>query len=103
MKQQHQSYLFCWLKGFMLRRIHGMITCKEFEDFVLDYLDDELPALQRSRFERHIRFCRECKQYLQAYQRTVEVSRAVFPSPDEVVPHDVPEDLIKAILEARKN
>ena len=50
MKQQHQSYLFCWLKGFMLRRIHGMITCKEFEDFVLDYLDDELPALQRSRF-----------------------------------------------------
>ena len=103
MKQQHKNKILRWLKGFMLRHMHGMITCKEFENFILDYLDDELPALQRSRFERHIRLCRECKQYLQAYQRTLELSRAVFPSPDDVVPDDVPEDLIKAILKARKN
>ena len=103
MKQQHQYKILRWFKGFMQRHMHGMITCKEFEDFVLDYLDDELPALQRSRFERHIRMCRECRQYLLAYQRTQEVSRAVFSSPDALVPDDVPEDLIKAILQARKN
>jgi anti-sigma factor RsiW len=101
--KQHKYNIIRWLKGFMLKRMHGMISCKEFEDFILDYLDDELPALQRSRFERHIRLCRECKQYLQAYQRPLEVSRAVVPSPDSVIPDDVPEDLIKAILKARKN
>ncbi len=53
MKQQHKNSLLRWLKGFMLRHMHGMITCKEFEDFVLDYLDDELPALQRSRLNQY--------------------------------------------------
>ncbi|VAW57676.1 hypothetical protein MNBD_GAMMA07-1099, partial [hydrothermal vent metagenome] len=38
----------------------------------------------------------------QAYQRTIEVSRAVFHSPDQPVPDEVPEDLIKAILNASK-
>ncbi len=103
MNQQHRYNILRWLKGVIQRHMFGMITCREFEDFVLDYLDDELPALQRSRFERHIRFCRECRQYLQAYQRTLEVSRAVFPEPDVLVPDGVPEELIKAILKARKN
>jgi hypothetical protein len=50
----------------------------------------------------HIRLCRECREYLAAYQRTIEVGREVFKSADEALPDDVPEDLIKAILEARK-
>lgn len=91
------------LKGFILKHMHGMITCKEFENFILDYLDDELPAQQRSRFERHIQLCRECREYLQVYRRTLEVSRAVFPPPGASVPDDVPEELIKAILKARNN
>jgi anti-sigma factor RsiW len=103
MNQQHRYNILRWLKGVIQRHLLGMITCREFEDFILDYLDDELPALQRSRFERHIRLCCECRQYLQAYQRTLEVSRAVFPSPEALVPDAVPEDLIKAILKARKN
>jgi anti-sigma factor RsiW len=101
--KQHKNNILRWLKGFMLKHMHGMITCKEFENFILDYLDDELPSLQRTRFERHIRLCRECKQYLQAYRRTIEVSSAVLSAPETQVPDDVPEDLIKAILKARKN
>ena len=30
------------LKGAMLKSMHGMITCREFEDFVLSYLDGEV-------------------------------------------------------------
>jgi anti-sigma factor RsiW len=101
--KQHKNNILRWLKGFMLKHMHGMITCKEFENFILDYLDDELPSLQRTRFERHIRLCRECKQYLQAYRRTIEVSSAVLSAPETQDPDDVPEDLIKAILKARKN
>jgi anti-sigma factor RsiW len=102
MTNQNKPGLLRRVKGFMLKYMHRMITCKEFEDFVLRYLDDELTARQRSVFELHIRLCRECREYLAAYQRTIEIGREVFKSADEALPDDVPEDLIKAILEARK-
>jgi anti-sigma factor RsiW len=103
MNKQKKPGLFGRAKGVMLKRMHRMITCREFEDFVMGYLDDELPARQRSIFELHMRLCRECREYLAAYQRGIEVGREAFKSDDEVVADDVPEDLIKAILEARKS
>ncbi len=90
------------LKGFMLRTMPNMITCREFEGFVVDYLDNELPDRQRSKFELHLRVCKECRQYLKAYQRTIEISRTAYSSVDDAVPDDVPNDLVKAILKARK-
>jgi anti-sigma factor RsiW len=101
MSDKLKNNILRWLKGFMLRHMYRMITCREFEDFITDYLDNELSASQRSRFELHIRLCKECKQYLQAYQRTMEVSRATFLDPDAALPDDVPEDLIRAILKSR--
>ena len=91
-----------WLKGLMLRRVHYMITCREFENFVLRYLDGELSPRQRSIFEWHLRLCRECREYLDAYQRTVEIAKVALAPPEAPVPDDVPEDLVKAILDARK-
>jgi anti-sigma factor RsiW len=90
------------LKGAMLKRMHGMITCREFEEFVLSYLDDELPAKQRNIFEWHLRICRECREYLAAYERTIEVGKAALGSADDAVPGDVPEDLVRAVLDARE-
>ena len=101
MSGQHKIGILRWLKGLFLKHMHRMITCKEFEAFVLDYLDRELPAAQRSVFELHMRLCRECREYLAAYRRTQEVGYAILNSDDEPVPDDVPEDLIKAILDAR--
>ncbi len=103
MTNQHKTGILRWLKGLMLKRVHGMITCKEFEDFVLSYLDGELPDRQRSIFEWHMRICRECRDYLAAYKRANEVGRAVLPSANDPLPEDVPEDLIKAILDAREH
>ncbi len=88
-------------KGFMQTHIHGMITCTEFDEFVLDYLGGELTERQRALFERHIRWCRECRQYLQGYQHAMRFGRAALPRSDDAVPEDVPEDLINAILKAR--
>jgi hypothetical protein len=45
------------------------------------------------------RWCRECREYLATYRRRIEVGREAR-SVDEALPDDVPEDLIKAILEA---
>lgn len=103
MKKQGNSGIMSWMKGLMFKHIHSMLSCREFEDFILDYLNDELPERQHKQFELHLRLCRQCRQYLRAYQRSIEVSQAVFPSLDEPLPEDVPEDLIKTILKLRNN
>ena len=102
MTHTHKTGAWRWLKGFMFKHTHHMITCKEFEEFVLSYLNGELQVKQQSMFEWHIRICRECREYLAAYQRSIELGRAVLHAPDQSLPGDVPEDLIKAILKARK-
>jgi anti-sigma factor RsiW len=99
--RQYTTGVWRWLKGLMLNHVHRMITCKEFEGFVLSYLDDDLPAAQRSVFELHMRLCRECRDYLAAYQRAQELGVATLGPCEEAVPDDVPEDLVKAILDAR--
>ncbi len=90
------------VKGMMLR-LPMMITCREFEGFVLDYLDGNLPKSQRRVFEMHLRMCRECREYLAAYQRTMALSRIALDTPPTVDMDEVPEDLIKAVLDARQS
>ena len=89
------------VKGMMLRHMPMMITCREFEDFILAYLDGELPLRQRRIFEFHIRVCRECRDYLTAYRLSTELAKRAFGDPDQPLPDDVPEDLVKAILAAK--
>ena len=93
--------LWRWIKGMMERHMPMMITCEQFEDFVLAYIEDELPRRQRSVFEFHLKICRECRDYLAAYRRTVELGKAAFAEPSAPLPDTVPEDLIKAVLDAR--
>lgn len=90
------------IKGTMLKSMHGMITCREFEDFVLGYLDGELPTRQARIFEWHLRICRECREYLAAYRRTIELGEAVLGPAYDAVPADVPEDLVRAVLDSRE-
>ena len=89
------------IKGLMLRHGPGMITCREFETFILEYLDDALPAAQRRVFELHMKICRECREYLSAYQASIALGKAAFEDADGPIPDDVPEDLIHAIVKAR--
>jgi anti-sigma factor RsiW len=91
-----------WLKSLMFKYIHGMISCRDFEDFIQAYIDGELALKQRAVFERHIWFCRECRGYLAAYKRAIEIGESVLKAKDEALSSDIPEDLIKAILASRK-
>jgi len=77
------------------------VTCREFADFIAEYLSGELPADVRTRFERHLWFCRACRKYLSGYKATVELGRRAFTNDDAALPPDVPDDLVKAILAAR--
>ena len=92
-----------WLRGKFFVHAPLQITCGEFEDFILAYLQNELAPKQRFVFRMHIKICRECRDYLISYQRTIEVSKRVFEDPDRPVPDEIPEDLVIAILAAREH
>ena len=96
------SRLMRTMKGAMLNWMPGMLTCVEFEDFLIDYMAGDLPAGQRRVFEFHIRICRECREYLAAYRRTIEVAGRAYQDETAPVPDEVPEDLVQAIVAARR-
>lgn len=77
------------------------MTCKEFIDFLTDYLANELPAGERACFEHHLRLCPDCVAYLDSYRETVQLGRAACCGDQGELPADVPEELIRAILAAR--
>ena len=77
------------------------MTCHDFADFLSDYLSGELSADIRAAFEAHIGVCPNCVRYLAQYRDAIAFGRAAFEAGDALVPDDVPEDLIGAILSAR--
>lgn len=91
------------MRAYMMRKLPMMLSCKELDEFVVDYLENVLPAGQRRRFELHLRICQDCRRYLEAYKRTVAlVGQTAFHDLEEPVSDRVPEGLVKAILAARR-
>lgn len=78
------------------------MTCREFADFMMDYLAGELPSESRESFERHLAICQNCRNYLAGYQETVRLGKRAFEDGEKPLPSDVPDDLVKAILSARR-
>ena len=76
------------------------MTCRECNDFIMAYLDRELPPDQQAGFERHLSRCPACDCYLRQYRATVAAGRIACQDPN--APADVPEELINAILESRR-
>ncbi len=81
--------------------MHSKLTCREFVEFLAVYLEGRLPEDQLARFHAHLAVCPPCVSYTRSYQDTVRLGRGAFACPDENVPGDVPEDLVRAIVAAR--
>lgn len=78
-----------------------MLTCKEFDDFMVDYLDGDLTVWQKFMCWLHVKMCRECAHFIQQYQKVIKLGRSAFDTPDDPVPDSVPEELIEAALAHR--
>ena len=83
----------------ILMNLPGMINCEQFENFMLAYIEDELPPSQLKVFDRHIQACPDCRRYIADYRRTLEALKVSKVVGDGTLP-EVPEDLIRAILDA---
>lgn len=73
------------------------MTCREFVEFLDRYLSEELSALERERFTRHLSVCRDCVNYLDTFRQTVALSKELS-AEDAALPEDVPEQLVSAIM-----
>lgn len=77
------------------------MTCRDVTGFIMDYLSGELESDVVARFEAHLSRCEACRRFLASYQATLSLERGAFDAaqPEGV---DVPEDLVRGILDARR-
>jgi len=74
------------------------MTCREVVEFLMAYLDGELPEEARRVFEEHLAECEECVAYLASYQRATRLGATAW----EAEPCEAPPELVDAILAARR-
>lgn len=89
--------------AWVLRASPRMITCREFNDFIYDYVEGELSEKQTVLFKRHVRVCPMCRNFLKTYIATYKAKDKVFPYDDIDVPDVVPQNLIDAIIVVKQN
>jgi len=78
------------------------MTCRELADFIVDYLAGQLPGEVKSAFEKHLSVCPNCVSYLATYKSTIELSRRAFEADEADASQQMPEELVRAILDARE-
>lgn len=78
------------------------VTCQQVIDFIAEYLDGNLDAVQLHEFERHLAVCPSCVNYLRSYQTTVRLGKAAMQGPDQPAAGPFPEGLVRAIAAARR-
>lgn len=86
----------------MLRFLVFGLTCHEVADFLLDYLEEELPDRQRRAFRRHLFWCSACVSYVESYRKTVNLARALGQESAPELETPLPEEIVRAVLAARK-
>ncbi len=53
------------------------MTCSNYRDLLMGYLDNELSQEQRREFERHLSGCRECTEELKEFRRLKAITDEV--------------------------
>ena len=50
-----------------------MLSCEQVNGFIIDYLEDRLPADTKSKFDKHLEMCPGCTPFFDQYKQTVEI------------------------------
>ena len=78
------------------------MNCREFTEFLHEYLFGDLPAEERAEFEKHLAECPWCVAYLDSYKKTILLEKNAFSASEGgAPPADAPAELVQAIPHAR--
>lgn len=78
------------------------ISCRELVEFLDLYLDGDLPPDRKAEFERHLSVCEPCVNYISTYRKTIALGKEACRD-GNVTAAAVPEELVRAILTARRD
>ena len=78
------------------------MNCREFVEFLMAYVNHELPPAEATAFRRHISDCPPCIHYLETYRQTLELEKQAYAEEEELF-QEAPENLVEAILKARRD
>jgi anti-sigma factor RsiW len=78
------------------------LSCRDVADFLMAYDDGELTASERQEFDAHLAVCPDCVAYLASYRATVALGKRAFADEDADAEDHVPEELVQAVLAARR-
>ena len=76
----------------IVRMFNPMLSCEQVNQFIIDYLEDNLPTPTRKKFDMHIKMCKNCSAFFDQYNDTVAVV-------NEHGQLEIPEDLATMTLE----
>lgn len=64
-----------------------LFDCERIREFMIDYLEDKLPAVTNIRFHVHLANCPACREYLYLYRTAAnaETFRNENPPPEELL------------------
>lgn len=79
------------------------MTCHECAEFLSDYISGELAVEVRATFERHLALCPNCVTYLEQLRVTIRAGQRAFEDSEREPQAEAPEELIRAILAARRS
>ena len=78
------------------------MNCRECAEFLADYVAGDLATEVRTTFERHLERCPNCVSYLEQYKTTIRAGQTAFTDDPAAAEPDFPEELVRAILAARR-
>jgi len=73
-------------------RLDRELACREVVELVTAYLEDDLDAAARERFEEHLVFCDGCENYVEQMRTTIRLTGSVE--------DELPAELEAKLLEA---
>ena len=80
------------------------MNCREMTEFLMAYIDAELPEAERQKFESHLGDCPPCVSYMESYRDTMRLGRCLCDHTEPAAPpEEIPERLVQAILAARRS
>jgi len=91
------------IRHWVDRSLHGAMTCAEFEAALVDYLDGTMSTFAKRQVDLHTLLCPLCRRYLRAYERARRLAVEALQESEMETLSAVPEDLVQAILSARRS